>query len=197
MIIRSAKFVKSSEHVEQCPMDGLPDFAFVGRSNVGKSSLINMLAGNSQLSKVSATPGKTRLINHFIINDEWYLVDLPGYGYAKAGKGDRRRFANIIENYLKQREMLTLLFLLIDSRLAPQKNDLDFVQILGEEGIPFEIIFTKTDKISRSAVQKTIQQWQNALYETWEELPNMLLTSSEKRTGREEVLEHVAINISL
>jgi GTP-binding protein len=191
MTVRNAKFVKSSKFVHECPQNMLPEYAFAGRSNVGKSSLINALTGNAHLCKISATPGKTRLINHFIINDEWYLVDLPGYGYAKTGKRQRAEFAEIILNYLRRRSALTLLFLLIDSRLPPQKIDMDFIQFLGENNIPFNIVFTKIDKISHSAQQKTIQQWQAALQSTWEELPKMMLTSAKRSDGIACILETV------
>ncbi|GHT66316.1 putative GTP-binding protein EngB [Bacteroidia bacterium] len=189
----SARFVKSSGTPAQCPDGGLPEYAFVGRSNVGKSSLINMLTGNEQLSKVSATPGKTQLINHFLINDEWYLVDLPGYGYAKVGKRLRQSLSKMIWDYLQQRTALTLLFVLIDSRLEPQQNDLEFVQRLGEQGIPFYLIFTKTDKISTTAAQHTVQLWKKILKQSWDELPQMLMSSAAKGLGRAEILDAIAL----
>jgi GTP-binding protein len=191
MIISSAKFVKSSRYPHQCPQDGLPEYAFVGRSNVGKSSLINMLTGYTHLSKVSATPGKTQLINHFIINNKWYLTDLPGYGYAKVGKNKRHELMQIVENYLQQRTSLTLLFLLIDSRLPPQDIDLNFVRYLGEQGIPFDMVFTKTDKISASAKQKNLQLWNAALQPSWEKLPPMLFSSAVNGAGRQDILEEI------
>jgi GTP-binding protein len=197
MIIHSAKFVKSSEHAAQCPQDTLPEFALAGRSNVGKSSLINTLTGMAQLSKVSGVPGKTRLINHFIINNEWYLVDLPGYGYAKASKSMRHLLSTMITNYLRQRKSLSLLFLLIDSRLPPQRIDLEMINFLGEEGIPFQIVFTKTDKLSSAAMQKTLQLWQTLLLQSWEELPSMLPTSAAKKTGLDAMLQEIQHSIKL
>lgn len=191
MQISKAQFICSSERLSQLPKDSLPEFAFIGRSNVGKSSLINMLTGHGGLAKVSGTPGKTRLINHFLINNSWYLVDLPGYGYARTSKAKRGEFAKIITDYVLHCERMHLLFVLIDSRLEPQKIDLHFIEMLGEEGIPFGVIFTKTDKISAIQLKRNIEQFKNSLSEQWEELPPMLCSSSEKRTGREEILDFI------
>lgn len=191
MQISKAQFICSSERLSQLPKDSLPEFAFIGRSNVGKSSLINMLTGHGSLAKVSGTPGKTRLINHFLINESWYLVDLPGYGYARTSKAKRGEFAKIITDYVLHCERMHLLFVLIDSRLEPQKIDLHFIEMLGEEGIPFGVIFTKTDKISAIQLKRNIEQFKNSLSEQWEELPPMLCSSSEKRTGREEILDFI------
>ncbi|MFI3302163.1 MAG: ribosome biogenesis GTP-binding protein YihA/YsxC [Rikenellaceae bacterium] len=191
MQITKAEFKCSSEKISQVPNDELRDFAFIGRSNVGKSSLINMLTGNGALAKVSGTPGKTRLINHFKINDSWYLVDLPGYGYARASKSIRQEFAKTITNYVTKCEKLYMLFVLVDSRLEPQKIDLNFMEMLGENGIPFGIIFTKFDKLNAVQRKKNIETYQNRLLEQWEELPPMFKTSSEKRTGKEELLAFI------
>ncbi|MFR9603034.1 MAG: ribosome biogenesis GTP-binding protein YihA/YsxC [Rikenellaceae bacterium] len=188
MQITKAEFKCSSEKISQVPNDELRDFAFIGRSNVGKSSLINMLTNNSALAKVSGTPGKTRLINHFKINDEWYLVDLPGYGYARASKSIRAEFHKTITNYVTKCEKLYMLFVLVDSRLEPQKIDLNFMAMLGENAIPFAIIFTKFDKLNAVQRKKNIETYQNRLLEEWEELPPMFKTSSEKRVGKEELL---------
>jgi GTP-binding protein len=190
--------VKSSEQLSQCPADGLPEYAFIGRSNVGKSSLINMLAGHSKLSKVSATPGKTRLINHFVVDGSWYMVDLPGYGYARAPQATRRQIAGLIGSYLRGREELTLLFVLIDIRLAPQKADLEFLRKVGEGGIPCALVFTKADKLSRSAAQANVEQFLRALSESWEEAPPHFVTSSEKGMGRDAILAYIEqVNSSL
>ncbi|MDR0419436.1 MAG: ribosome biogenesis GTP-binding protein YihA/YsxC [Prevotellaceae bacterium] len=198
MVIRSAIFVKSSEKLSQCPTDRRPEYAFIGRSNVGKSSLINMLTGNAKLSKISATPGKTKLINHFLINDSWYLVDLPGYGYAKTSYKERKSFSDIITNYITKREDLTLLFVLIDSRLEPQKIDLEFINLLGENGIPFALVFTKTDKLSSSMVKSSVARFEKTLLVTWEELPKIFTTSTEAKIGREDILNYIElINSSL
>ena len=191
MIISSAEFVKSSQELNQCPQPDMPEFAFIGRSNVGKSSLINMLVGKKDLAKTSAQPGKTQLINHFIINDEWYLVDLPGYGYAKTSMENRKRWRMMIENYLLKRENLLTVFVLIDSRIEPQKNDLEFINFLGENGVPIKLIFTKTDKQSGKKTQDSLELFKQTLSEYWEELPEIILTSSENKTGRGEVLETI------
>ncbi|MFI3292650.1 MAG: ribosome biogenesis GTP-binding protein YihA/YsxC [Rikenellaceae bacterium] len=188
MQITKAEFKCSSEKISQVPNDELRDFAFIGRSNVGKSSLINMLTNNSALAKVSGTPGKTRLINHFKINDSWYLVDLPGYGYARASKSIRQEFAKTITNYVTKCEKLYMLFVLVDSRHEPQKIDLNFMEMLGENGIPFGIIFTKFDKLNAVQRKRNIETYQNRLLEQWEELPPMFKTSSEKHLGKEELL---------
>lgn len=186
-----AKFKCSSERISQVPKDELRDIAFIGRSNVGKSSLVNMLTGIRGLAKVSATPGKTRLINHFIINDSWYLVDLPGYGYARVSKSARGEFAKIITDYVLKCEKMHFLFVLVDSRLEPQKIDLNFIEMLGENGIPFGIIFTKTDKLSKAQLDRSIATYRKTLAEQWEELPPIFISSSEKGVGREEILEFI------
>lgn len=192
MIIKSADFFISSGRADQCPQDSkLPEYAFIGRSNVGKSSLINMLTGRKALAKTSSTPGKTMLINHFIINNEWYLVDLPGYGFARRGKKEMEKFRNLIEYYILERQQLTCLFVLIDSRLPPQKIDLEFIQWLGEEGIPFCIVFTKADKNKTGELKKNVQGFLKKLQEEWEELPMHFVTSSEKGTGRMELLDYI------
>ncbi|KAA6302289.1 MAG: putative GTP-binding protein EngB [Candidatus Ordinivivax streblomastigis] len=198
MIIKKAEFIISNTHVAKCPQDGKPEYAFIGRSNVGKSSLINMLTGKKGLALTSSTPGKTQLINHFLINDEWYLVDLPGYGYAQRGKEGRRKIQEIIDIYLDEREELTCLFVLLDCRHEPQKIDLDFITLLGESEIPFAIIFTKTDKISTSRLNENITHYKNTLAETWEELPPLFFTSSEQHKGKDELLNYIeSINKSL
>lgn len=191
MQIRKAEFKCSSERIGQVPKDELRDIAFIGRSNVGKSSLINMLTGRKGLAKVSGTPGKTRLINHFRINDEWYLVDLPGYGYARTSKSSREEFSRIITDYVLRCEKLYYLFVLVDSRLEPQKIDLRFIEMLGMEGIPFGIIFTKADKLSPAQLRRSLGVWERTLGEQWESLPEMFVTSSSDGRGREEVLEFV------
>lgn len=186
-----AKFKCSSEKISQVPKDDLKDIAFIGRSNVGKSSLVNMLTGVKNLAKVSGTPGKTKLINHFLINDSWYLVDLPGYGYAKVSKTERGEFSKIITDYVLKCEKMHFLFVLVDSRLEPQKIDLKFIELLGENGIPFGIIFTKTDKLSQAQLNRSIAAYKKTLAEMWEELPPMLTSSSEKGSGREEILTFI------
>jgi ribosome biogenesis GTP-binding protein YsxC/EngB len=191
MNIKSAEFLISNTDPSKCPQDGKPEYAFIGRSNVGKSSLINMLTGRKGLAMTSSTPGKTQLINHFIINDDWYLVDLPGYGYAQRGKKGREMIQIIIDNYLDQREELTCLFVLLDCRHEPQKIDLDFVDRLGESGIPFAIIFTKIDKISQTKLKLNIEKYKAKLLETWEELPPIFYTSSEYAKGKEDVLDYI------
>ncbi len=198
MEITSAEFKISNTKIDKCPNDGLPEYAFIGRSNVGKSSLINMLTRKPKLAMTSATPGKTLLINHFIINKQWYLVDLPGYGYAKRGKQQQEKIQTIIEDYILEREALTCLFVLIDCRHEPQTIDLEFIEWLGENGIPFAIIFTKADKLGPTKVKGNIQNYLNILQEQWEELPPHFITSSEKKQGREDVLNYIeSINKSL
>ena len=198
MQITKAEFKCSSERISQVPKDDLKDIAFIGRSNVGKSSLINMLTARTGLAKVSGTPGKTRLINHFRINDAWYLVDLPGYGYARTSKTQRSEFSKLITDYVIKCEKMHFLFVLADIRLEPQKIDLRFIEMLGENGIPFSIIFTKIDKISKGRLQENLKAYQEKLLETWEELPPILLSSSEKKDGREEILDYIdTINKSL
>lgn len=191
MIIRSAKFIASNTDHKKSPTDGKAEYAFIGRSNVGKSSLINTLTNQKGLAMTSSTPGKTMLINHFLINDEWYLVDLPGYGYAKRGKEGQKQIRNIIESYIFERETLTNLFVLIDSRLEPQKNDLEFINLLGEHGIPFCIVFTKIDKLSKTKLSENIKIYKEKLLEEWDELPPVFLTSSEKKQGHEEILCYI------
>ncbi|MBR6285931.1 MAG: YihA family ribosome biogenesis GTP-binding protein [Bacteroidaceae bacterium] len=191
MEIKSAEFVISNSDVKKCPKSGLPEYAFIGRSNVGKSSLINMLTRNNKLAKTSATPGKTLLINHFLINNEWYLVDLPGYGFAKRGKKEQEKLKEIIESYILEREQMVNLFVLIDSRLEPQKIDLEFIEWLGENGIPFSLIFTKSDKLGTGKVRDNVNRYLKKLGEQWEELPPHFITSSEKRVGRAEVLDYI------
>jgi len=191
MEIKKAEFVISNTDVKKCPDDYLPEYAFIGRSNVGKSSLINMLTDRKQLAKTSQKPGKTQLINHFIINDNWYLVDLPGYGYAQRGKEGRASIRRIIEDYILERTALTNLFVLIDCRHEPQKIDLEFMEWLGENQIPFSIIFTKVDKLSKTRLQENLQLYTNKLQETWEELPPIFTSSSEKREGRDEILTYI------
>ena len=198
MIIKSAEYTISSARVDQCPQGELPEFAFIGRSNVGKSSLINMLTGKTHLAKTSATPGKTVLINHFLINGNWYLVDLPGYGYARRGMGQREQFQQMISSYILRRPQMMNLFLLIDSRHEPQRIDLEFIEWLGENGIPFSIVFTKADKMSRGKLAANIRLYLNTLSRQWEELPPYFLTSSASKQGREEVLNYIEeINNSL
>ena len=198
MIINSSEFVISNTDVNKCPQDGLPEYAFIGRSNVGKSSLINMLTGHKGLAMTSSTPGKTLLINHFIIDKKWYLVDLPGYGYAKRNQKTQGKISDIIRNYILGREQLTSLFVLIDSRLSPQKIDMEFITWLGENGVPFGIIFTKVDKLSKAKVNENVETVLNVLRESWEELPPYFLSSSENGTGKEEILNYIdQVNKSL
>lgn len=198
MIIKDAQFVISNTDYRKCPQDGKPEYAFIGRSNVGKSSLINMLTNRKGLAMASSKPGKTQLINHFIINGEWYLVDLPGYGYAQRGKEGREQIRVIIEDYIMERAELTCLFLLLDCRHEPQKIDMEFMEWLGEEGIPFVIVFTKTDKLSKSQLSNSLKLYKDKLEETWEELPPIFYTSSEQRLGGDEILNYIdQINKSL
>ncbi len=198
MEITSADFVISNTQPSKCPQDGLPEYAFIGRSNVGKSSLINMLTKRPKLAMTSATPGKTLLINHFIINKKWYLVDLPGYGYAQRSKKQQDKITKVIEDYVLEREQMTCLFVLIDIRLEPQKIDLEFIEWLGENGIPFAIVFTKADKLSAQKVRANEASYLQKLQESWEELPPHFITSSEKGTGRDELLSYIdEINKSL
>lgn len=191
MQILKAEFQCSSERISQVPADSLRDIAFIGRSNVGKSSLINMLTGRNGLAKVSATPGKTRLINHFRINDAWYLVDLPGYGYARTSKSQREGFSKLITDYVLRCEKMLYLFVLVDARLEPQKIDLRFIEMLGMNGVPFGILFTKADKLSKAQLQRSVERYRQTLAEQWEELPPMLVTSSERGTGRDELLDFI------
>ena len=192
-MITKAVFKCSSEKISQVPKDSMPDIAFIGRSNVGKSSLINMLTQHKGLAKVSATPGKTRLINHFTINNSWYLVDLPGYGYARTSKSTRGSFAKIITDYVFKCEKMHFLFVLVDSRLEPQKIDLEFIEQLGMNGVPFGIIFTKADKLSKTQLQRSISTYQQILLQQWEELPPMFASSSEKGDNIVGVKRHLCV----
>jgi GTP-binding protein len=190
MQITSAKFEISNSDVRKCPATARHEYAFIGRSNVGKSSLINMLTGSRKLAMTSATPGKTTLINHFLINNEWYIVDLPGYGYAQRSKPDRERLQHIIEDYVLERPQMTSLFVLVDSRHEPQKIDVEFMEWLGENGVPFSIVFTKTDKLSKTSVESNIAKYKRELLKQWEELPPIFITSSETGVGRDELLTY-------
>lgn len=193
MKIKKAEFKISNSRADQCPKDtpSRYEFAFIGRSNVGKSSLINMLTAHKGLAMTSSTPGKTLLINHYIINDDWYLVDLPGYGYAKRGKREMEKLRNLISFYVLERQELTTLFVLIDSRLKPQRIDLEFIEWLGENDVPFAIIFTKADKNKQQELQKNVKTFLNTLAEQWEELPPHFISSSERGTGRDAILDYI------
>ncbi|WP_147678390.1 ribosome biogenesis GTP-binding protein YihA/YsxC [Algibacter pacificus] len=191
MHIKSAEFVMSNSEVEKCPKSRLPEYAFIGRSNVGKSSLINMLTSRKSLAKTSGRPGKTQLINHFLINKNWHLVDLPGYGYARVSKSSKKVFQKFITNYFQQREQLVTAFVLVDIRHTPQPVDSDFMVWLGENGIPFSIIFTKADKLRPKAIENHVEAYKNILLETWEEMPNYFITSSSKDIGKDDVLEYI------
>lgn len=191
MIVNSARFIISSSHAKGCPVEMRHEFAFIGRSNVGKSSLINMLTGNKSLAMTSSTPGKTMLINHFLINDEWYLVDLPGYGFAQRSKADRDKLLKMIQGYILTRRQMTCLFLLIDGRHKPQKNDMEFMRWLGENGVPFCIVFTKLDKLSSAAAKASTVAYCSQLLEEWEELPPVFRTSSVDKRGRVELLDYI------
>ncbi|MXO32838.1 ribosome biogenesis GTP-binding protein YihA/YsxC [Apibacter sp. B2912] len=191
MNIYSAEFIKSSKLIEDCPEGNKPEYAFIGRSNVGKSSLINMLTNKKGLAKTSSTPGKTQLINHFLINDNWYLTDLPGYGYAKASKTNRAEFSKMIEKYVLSRKNLVNLFVLIDARHLPLKIDIDFINWLGESGIPFSLIFTKLDKVTQKEFSFNFKKYSQELRKTWDDLPEMFKSSSEKKIGKEEILSFI------
>ena len=191
MEIKSAEFTISSSRADMCPKSDIPEYAFIGRSNVGKSSLINMLTKKPKLAMTSSTPGKTLLINHFLINNEWFLVDLPGYGFALRGKKMMEKIKNLIEYYVLEREQLTCLFVLIDSRHEPQKIDLEFIEWLGENGVPFAIIFTKADKQTVGKTKQNVNNYLNKLKEQWEELPPHFVSSSENGTGRQEILDYI------
>ena len=198
MKIKTASFVISNTDISKCPQDGKPEYAFIGRANVGKSSLINMLTNNKKLAKTSGKPGKTQLINHFIINDEWYLVDLPGYGYAKSSKTNRAEWEKFIVKYLTKREELVNVFVLIDSRLEPQKIDLEFMNWCGEKQIPFSMVFTKIDKLSSSLLQKNLAKYKKEMLKQWESLPPVYTTSSESKFGRERLLNYIEqINLAI
>ncbi|MDR3245106.1 MAG: ribosome biogenesis GTP-binding protein YihA/YsxC [Prevotellaceae bacterium] len=189
MVIKKAEFIKSSPDYTKCPQSSLPEYAFIGRSNVGKSSLINMLTNRHKLAQVSSTPGKTMMVNHFLINDKWYLVDLPGYGYAKKSK--KHELRPLIENYIRKREQLTLLFVLIDSRHEPQNIDIEFINSLGEAQIPFALIFTKSDKLSKTALNRNLEIFKAKLSEMWEELPPVFIESAETGLGKQEILDYI------
>lgn len=191
MIINTARFVISNSDYRRCPDDTRHEYAFIGRSNVGKSSLINMLTGRKGLAMTSATPGKTMLINHFLVNDKWYIVDLPGYGYARRSKADRDRLEGIIKSYILNRAQMTNLFVLVDSRHEPQKIDLEFMEWLGENGVPFSIVFTKMDKLGSVAGERNVAAYCEKLLETWEELPPVFRTSSEDKRGRDAILNYI------
>ena len=191
MKITSSKFIISKPHWKDCPTPDIPEYAFIGRSNVGKSSLINALCGNKGLAKTSSTPGKTQLINHFLINENWYLCDLPGYGYAKVSKKSREEWAKMIKGYILNRENLMNTFVLVDSRIKPQQIDIDFMLFLGEKGVPFSLIFTKADKLKQKDLNYNIKIYEEKLLKYWEELPPYFITSSEKKTGKEKVLNYI------
>lgn len=191
MKIISAEYKGSSPRADMCPQTTLPEYAFIGRSNVGKSSLINMLTNRSKLAMTSSTPGKTMLVNHFLINNEWYLVDLPGYGFALRGKREMDKLWNLISHYVLEREQLTCLFMLIDIRHEPQKKDIDFINFIGENGVPFAIVFTKADKLTKQKAQKNVEDYLTQLREQWEELPPHFITSSSSKMGREELLDYI------
>ena len=198
MQIKTAEFVVSNQDVAKCPKNHIPEYAFIGRSNVGKSSLINMLTNRKSLAKTSGRPGKTQLINHFIINSNWYLVDLPGYGYAKVSKSSKKTFQKFITEYFEQRQQLVSAFVLVDIRHEPQKIDLNFMEWLGEQSIPFCIIFTKADKLKPKAIEYHVEAYKQIILETWEEMPEHFITSSSKGIGQEELLEYIdTINSTL
>jgi len=191
MVIKTANFVKSSGKWQDCPEPTIPEYAFIGRSNVGKSSLINAMMNHKDLAKTSQTPGKTQLINHFLVNENWYLTDLPGYGYAKVSKSIRKDFEKLITNYILNRRNLVNLFVLVDVRHNPQKIDLEFIQWCGESGVPFSIVFTKADKLKPNAVVKNVEDYKTELHKTWEDLPELYITSAEKKEGCEEILNFI------
>lgn len=191
MVIKTAEFVKSSGRWQDCPEPTLPEYAFIGRSNVGKSSLINAMMNRKDLAKTSQTPGKTQLINNFLVNENWYLTDLPGYGYAKVSKSTRKDFEKLITNYILNRKNLVNLFVLVDSRHTPQKIDLEFMEWCGENGVPFSIVFTKADKLKPNAAVKNVENYKSEMMKTWEGLPEMYVTSAEKKEGGEEILNFI------
>ncbi|MFK8271071.1 ribosome biogenesis GTP-binding protein YihA/YsxC [Capnocytophaga stomatis] len=197
-MITKAEFIVSNSDVSKCPSEPIPEYAFIGRSNVGKSSLINMLTNNKNLAKTSGRPGKTQLINHFKINNNWFLVDLPGYGYARVSKTTKKTFQKFITQYFEKRQQLVCAFVLVDIRHEPQKIDLEFMQWLGENAIPFCIVFTKADKLKPGAIERNVEVYKQILLETWEEFPPYFVTSSENKTGKEELLQYIDnINKSL
>jgi GTP-binding protein len=191
MQINEAVFIVSNTEIKNCPTDKKPEFAFIGRSNVGKSSLINMLTAKKGLAKTSGTPGKTQLINHFLINDQWYIVDLPGYGYARASKSMRSKWEKFIADYLTKRETLMNIFVLLDARLEPQKIDLEFMNWCGEKGLPFSMVFTKIDKLSSSVLQKSLAKYKKEMLKYWEEMPPVFTSSSTSGFGREQLLNYI------
>lgn len=191
MQIKTAEFVKSSQKWQECPEPKIPEYAFIGRSNVGKSSLINAMMNHKDLAKTSQTPGKTQLINHFLVNESWYLTDLPGYGYAKVSKSLRKDFEKLITNYILNRKNLVNLFVLVDIRHNPQKIDLEFMQWCGESGVPFSIVFTKADKLKSGAAEKNVEVYKNELLQSWEELPDLYITSAEKKEGGDLILNYI------
>ncbi|MBP5572620.1 MAG: YihA family ribosome biogenesis GTP-binding protein [Bacteroidales bacterium] len=191
MIIKDARFISSNNRFEKLPKDNKPEYAFIGRSNVGKSSLINALVQRKGLAKTSSTPGKTIAINHFLVNDQWYLVDLPGYGYAQRSKKSREEWRVMLANYISRRRNLLYTFVLVDARIEPQNSDLGFMEWLGENGIPFCIVFTKADKLSNAELQSNVEAYKKRLMEDWEELPPLFITSSETKQGREELLDFI------
>lgn len=196
-MLTEVKFIKSSSEYKDCPPPSKLEFAFIGRSNVGKSSLINMLTGIKNLAKVSSKPGKTQLINHFLVNENWYLVDLPGYGWAKVSKQEREKWDVMVKDYLLHRENLMTVFLLVDSRIEPQKNDLEFLNWMGSNGIPFSIVFTKCDKQSKSKTDTVVNSFLKNLTDTWEELPNYFYSSAETKLGKEEILKFIeSVNVN-
>ena len=192
MVIKTAEFVKSSGKWQECPEPTIPEYAFIGRSNVGKSSLINAMMNHKDLAKTSGTPGKTQLINHFIVNEEWFLTDLPGYGYARVSKVLRKDFEKLITNYILNRKNLVNLFVLVDSRHAPQKIDLEFMEWCGESGVPFSIVFTKADKLKPNAAIKNMEDYKAKMLEIWEEVPEMYITSAEKKEGGDLILKYIS-----
>lgn len=192
MVIKTAEFVKSSQKWQDCPEPKMAEYAFIGRSNVGKSSLINAMMNHKDLAKTSQTPGKTQLINHFLVNEAWFLTDLPGYGYAKVSKSLRKDFEKLITNYILNRQNLVNLFVLIDSRLAPQKIDLEFMEWCGENNVPFSIVFTKVDKLKPGAADRNVEAYKTELLKTWEDLPDIYVTSAEKKTGTDSILKFIS-----
>ena len=192
MVIKTAEFVKSSGRWQECPEPNLPEYAFIGRSNVGKSSLINAMLNHKDLAKTSQTPGKTQLINHFLINEKWYLTDLPGYGYARVSKSMRRDFEKIITNYILNRKNLVNLFVLVDARHTPQKIDIEFIEWCGENSVPFSIVFTKADKLKHNTVISNVEDYKNELLKPWEDLPEIYVTSAEKKVGGDEILKFIS-----